>query len=164
MSARVPVYVSASTHTKLQRLAVLAGDESAAIDRLIAHWEQSANSKAAASATAPAANAVGVWHSASGDVLPIGERLEGTDAGKTHYATIEREGIKYAGKVYDSPSAAARAVKEKRGLTGSAATTNGREFWKLRDPRTNRLLPISALRPASRISADELLAEIGAQR
>ena len=158
MSDFVPINVRRPIYEKLQLLAVLTGDESSAIERLIAHWE--AGSPPVEPRREKAAAPVTLWHSPTGDVLPVGETLQGTDGGKVHQATVERDGIRYNGAVYDSPSAAARAVKEARGLKGPSASTNGREFWKLRDPKTNRWIPINALRPAHRLDGDALLDEL----
>jgi hypothetical protein len=156
MSDYVSVNIRRPVFEKLQRLAVLTGDESSAIERLIAHWE--AGSLPAEPKSEKAATAA-LWHSPTGDILPVGTILQGTDDGVVHQAAVERDGIRYNGTVYDSPSAAARAVKEARGLKGPSASTNGREFWKLRDPRTNRWIPINALRPAHRVDGDALLDE-----
>ena len=156
--ATFPVFLESSTYQKLQQLAVLAGSESAAVERLIAHWQStSALSPRPSSAETPS---VAFWRSTAGDVLPVGQKLEAVDGGKIHYASVERTGLRYGTKLYDSPSAAARAVKERRGLTGASASTNGREFWKLRHPDTNRLVPLSALRPVHEIDSEALLAEL----
>jgi hypothetical protein len=158
MSDYVPVKIRRPIFEKLQRLAVLTGDESSAIERLIAHWEAGfPTSEPPREKAVPAAT---LWHSPTGDVLPVGATLQATDGGRVHQATVEHDGIRYNGDVYDSPSAAARAVKEARGLKGPSASTNGREFWKLRDPKTNRWIPINALRPAHRIDGDALLDEL----
>ena len=161
MNDFTPIYVAHATFKKVQKLAILAGSETAAIERLISHWELSA-SCVEPQKSSNAAATVNLWRSPSGDVLKVGERLESSDGGKTHFATVERTGIKYADKIYETPSAAARAVKEKRGLLGTSANTNGRDFWKLRDPNSNRLVPLSALRPTHKIDSDALLAQLEA--
>lgn len=158
----VPIQVKRSVFEKLQRLAVFTGDESSAVEKLILHWENSALAPRASAVHL--ASEVQFWHSPTGDILRVGETLKAWDAGKTHEATVEREGIKYDGTVYDSPSAAARAVKRARGLEGASTNTNGRDFWKLRDPKTNRWVPISSLRPKYRIDADKALDELGTYR
>jgi len=163
MSDFVSLQVRRSVFEKLQRLAVLTGDESSAIEKLISHWERVPSALPRGSPGKPAAE-VELWHSPTGDVLRVGELLQAADAGKTHQAVVERNGIKYNGVLYDSPSAAARAVKHARGLKGSSANTNGRDFWRLRDPKTNRWVPISSLRPAHRFDAEHLIAELDAQK
>lgn len=163
MSDLVNVRVQRQIFEKLQRLAVLTGDESSAIERLISHWESAAPTNSQPRAETPTKE-IQLWHSPSGDVLRVGEILQGKDAGKTHEAIVEGGGIRYKGAIYDSPSAAARAVKRARGLKGPATHTNGRDFWRLRDPKTNRWVSISALRPAHRADADKLLAEFIAQK
>lgn len=162
MSDFVAVQVKRHIYNKLQQLAVLTGDESSAIERLISHWE---NSMPGAVSPRPerVTPEMQFWHSPTGDVLRVGEILQANDGGKTHQAIVERDGIRYPatnGILYDSPSAAARAVKHARGLKGPSASTNGREFWKFRDPKTNRWVPISVLRPSHRINVEELLAKL----
>ena len=151
------ILLDSNTYQKIQRLAVLAGSESAAVDRLIAYWEKSIGPSGDQT---PGEVASSFWRSPTGDLLKVGERLEGIDAGKTHVATVEQTGIRYSGKLYDSPSAAARAVKGKRGLFGPAASTNGRGFWKVRDPKSGRLVSLSTLRPHRGVDADTLLASL----
>jgi hypothetical protein len=161
MSALIPIHLAPATFQKVQRLSILAGSETAAIERLIAHWEDSEAPSLQLMSTDKTA-ATSQWRSPTGDTLRVGERLEARDGGNTHYATVERRGINYDGTIFDSPSAAARAVKEKRGLAGNSASTNGREFWKIRDPSTNRLVPLSALRPFHKVDVDAMFAELEA--
>jgi hypothetical protein len=158
MSDLVSIKIRVPVFEKLQRLAILTGDQSSAIERLIAYWE-------GANAPSPAPHPKDepqpeYWQSPTGDRLRVGEILRGTDLGKPHEALVQRDGIKYGGTVYDSPSAAACAVKHARGLRGKAASTNGREFWRLRDSKTNRWIPISSLRPSHRHTTTEALAEL----
>ena len=155
--ALVPIHLEDDIYKKIQRLAVLAGSESAAIERLVAYWENSVRDTPSRN---PTEELAAFWRSPTGDLLRVGERLEGIDTGKTHFATVEQNGIRFSGKLYDSPSAAARAVKRKRGLIGPAASTNGRDFWKLRDPQSGRLVSLSALRPHRGIDAEALLANL----
>ncbi|MGH9719146.1 MAG: hypothetical protein ACRD8O_02965 [Bryobacteraceae bacterium] len=162
MSDLVSIPLRRPVFHKLQRLAVLTGDVSSAIERLILHWENSAPT--AREPTSIVSSEAQFWQSPTGDVLRVGETLKAWDAGKTHEATVEREGIKYDSTIYDSPSAAARAVKRARGLEGVSTNTNGRDFWKVRDPKSNRWVPISSLRPKYRIDTDRALDELGAYR
>lgn len=162
MSDFVAVQVKRPVYRKLQKLAVLTGDESSAIERLISHWENS-GPDSVHPRSEKVTPEVQLWYSPTGDVLRVGEILQANDGGKTHQAVVERDGIRYPannGVLYDSPSAAARAVKEARGLKGSSASTNGREFWKFRDPKTNRWVPISVLRPSHRVDVEALLAKL----
>lgn len=158
MSEEFTLQVSALTYQKLRKLAVLAGSESAAIERLLAHWERYDVDSQPKAATEVGGSVT--WRSPTGDVLRVGERLEARDGGKAHFATIERSGIRYDRKLYDSPSAAARAVKEKRGLVGPAASTNGRDFWKIRDPSSGRLVSLSEMRPHRGVDVAALFAEL----
>ena len=161
MSDFVSVPLRRAVFEKLEKLAVLTGDESSAVERLIAHWE----SGAARLSSRPRESEpeIQYWHSPTGDVLRIGEVLQASDGGKTHEATVERNGIMYNGTVYDSPSAAARAVKKTRGLSGPSTSTNGRGFWRLRHPHTNRWVPIREFRPAGRVDGAALVAELDAR-
>ena len=162
MSGFVSVQIRRPVYQKLQRLAVLTGDESSAIERLISHWENSTPS-GSQPPDKKAASEVQYWHSSRGDILQVGEILQGTDGRKIHQAIIERDGIRFPinnGILHASLSAAARAVKHARGLKGTSASTDGRKFWKVRDPKTNRWVPISVLRPAHKIDVEKLLAEL----
>lgn len=160
MSVYVSVQVHRAVYDKLRRLAVLTGDENSAIEKLISHWEQSG---LPAGSTGKTAAPVAMWHSPTGDVLPIGEKLQGSYGGETHDAIVEAEGIRYRGKVHSSPTAAAQAVKASKGVTGTSARTNGRGFWRVRDPQTNRWIPISSLRPSPKIDTAAILARFRAK-
>jgi hypothetical protein len=158
MSDRISILLRRPVYEKLQKLAVLIGDESSAVERLIAHWE----SAAVQPSSALGKSEVQYWHSPTGDVLRVGEALQASDNGKIHRATVERDGIRYSGNLYDSPTAAARAVKHARGVRGSSASTNGRGFWRLRHPKTNRWVPIRELRSPVRVDGNALVAELDA--
>jgi hypothetical protein len=101
-----------------------------------------------------------MWRSSTGDELPIGAKLEAKYKGKTYFAVIEPQGMRVGKDLYQSPSAAGRAVKKSVGVTGSSAQTDGRTFWSVRDPSTGRLVSISDLNPRNMIDANELLREI----
>ena len=58
---------------------------------------------------------------ARGVFLPAGMKLRKTLKGKTHYAEIVDEGIKYGSKSFASPSAAA--------CEAAVNTVNGWKFW-----------------------------------
>ncbi len=162
MDDTVPIHVARATYAKLRRLAVLAGSESAAIDRLIAHWEHGQRASAHGD-SAPGGIEGGLWRSPSGDVLPVGTPLEASYGGRIHRATVEPGGIRYEGTLYPSPTAAARAVKKRaRGLVGTSAGTNGRAFWRVRDSKSGRRVPLSRLNPGPPIDSEELLKDIKA--
>jgi hypothetical protein len=152
MSEQVQVQISREIFEKLKRLAEpLVDDPSAVIDRLICHWE-----------AAPPKQARGVgqkastelWRSPRGDVLPVGEPLQGKYKGKIVAAVVARNGIRFEGKIFPTLSAAAIAAKGLSGTKGNAANTNGRSFWSLRDPNTNQWIPISGLRLYKTIDTD----------
>lgn len=158
MNRTVALHVEVPTYQKLQKLAVLAGSESAAINRLLAFWEN--HSENGAPHESAEVGTTATWRSPTGDVLRVGARLEARDGGKSHFATVEQAGIRFDRKLYDSPSAAARAVKEKRGLVGPAANTNGRDFWRLRDPGSGRLVSIRDLKPRRGVDVTNFMAGI----
>jgi hypothetical protein len=166
MESLMPIHVYPNSFKKIQKLALFAGSEAAAVDRLLAYWECD---EQPAPPTLPQSTAitpkppVAIWRSPTGDELRVGEQLEGEDGGETHYALVEQTGIRWPikdGKLYDSPSAAAVAVKNKRGLVGKAASTNGRTFWRVRDPSTGRPVAIRDLRPPRGIDVEALLAQL----
>lgn len=156
MSEQVQIHVRRDVFEKLKRLAEpLVDDTSTVIDRLIRHWEASPPKNARE--TAPEEPAL--WRSSRGDVLPVGAPLQGRYKGKTFAAVIARNGIRFEGKTYATLSAAAVAAKGLAGVKGDAASTNGRDFWALRDASGN-WLPVSSLRPHKSVDADKLLAEL----
>jgi len=156
----VSVPISSSIFARLQRLAVpLVDDTSSVIEKLIAHWESHPPDSKAPNDPASAAKS-DVWRSPRGDTLPVGATLQAEYLGKTFRATVEKKGIRFGGKVYDSPSAAGVAAKGQLGRTGRAASTDGRTFWKIQDPASGRWVAISTLRPAQHIDTDALLADL----
>jgi hypothetical protein len=157
MTAKVSISVSPETDAKLRRLSILAGSVDAALSRLIDYWEQG-NSLPN---PAPKKEQV-MWRSASGDTLPVGVQLEGTYRGKTYFAKVEKAGIRFGKELFGSPSAAAIAVKNACGISGKAANTDGRAFWKLRNGENGQLVSISALHASATIDTEKLLAELEA--
>jgi hypothetical protein len=143
---------------RLQKLAVpLVDDVNAVLDRLLMHWESSRPSapivtpKAQASVTSSAAtllsrNAHEVWICSRGEALPIGAELRADYLGKTYRAKVTSLGIEFNGKHYDNPSSAGIAVKNGAGTRGSAASTNGWEFWEILEPDGKRWISIDAVR------------------
>lgn len=161
MKEQVSISVSKALFERLQKIAVPFVDTpEIVIQRLLDHWdshvtEQPRPSKVRSVATSE------TWKSSRGDVLPVGTTLKSTYLGNSFVAQVERGGIRFQDKLYDNLSPAAIAAKNIAGTTGKAASTNGRDFWKLQDPITSQWIPVSALRPNHhRISADELLAEL----
>ena len=160
MSEQIPVPVSRPIFERLQKLAVpLVDNPSTVIERLLDHWEANPP-KAVNSRASGTSKPTLFWRSPRGDVLPVGIDLQGTYLGKTFHATVERNGIKFGGKVYDNPSAAGVAAKNQVGTKGDAASTNGRDFWRLREPETGRWVPISSVNSRDKAIAEKLLAEL----
>lgn len=157
MSEQIQIYVRHEVFEKLKRLAEpLVDDTSTVIDRLVRHWETNPPKNVRESAP----EAAELWRSSRGDVLPVGAPLQGRYKGKTFAAVVARNGIRFEGKVFPTLSAAAVAAKGLAGTKGDAASTNGRDFWTLRDPNGDHWVPISTLRPHKPVDANKLLAEL----
>lgn len=160
MSDLVTVAISKPVFERLQGLAApLVDTTDTVIERLLDFWENRPTQKIAPVHSNPTATPV-LWKSSRGDVLPVGTELRGTYLGETFTAHVERGGIQLHGRLYDNLSRAAIAAKNFAGTEGKAASTNGRDFWKLQDPTSGRWVPVSVLRPSHRINSDELLAEL----
>jgi hypothetical protein len=160
MSDQIDVPISSKVFARLQRLAVpLVDDTNSVIEKLIDHWEANPPS-ASATPQSNGKSTAEVWRSPRGDVLPVGAPLQAEYLGKTFRATVDKKGIRFSGKVYGNLSAAGVAAKGQLGREGRAASTNGRDFWKIQDPVSEQWLPITSLRPSHRIDADALLAEL----
>jgi hypothetical protein len=162
MQTLVAVYVSADTATKLEKLALIGGSVGQVIERLLAHWQSTgyAPDRVPSSATAPRQ---AMWKTPNGDLLPVGEPLVATYKGKEFSAEIESSGLRFQGRLYPNPTAAGRAVKHTLGVTGPAASTDGRTFWKLLDPSTGRYVSIAQLNPGEPIDTAKILAELKAK-
>ncbi|MHB9020587.1 MAG: hypothetical protein ACYC3A_01980 [Halothiobacillus sp.] len=161
MSDLINVPISSSVFTRLQRLAIpLVDDTSSVIEKLIGHWEANPPNISTSGVPAAAAPKVEFWRSPRGDILPLGASLKAEYLGKTFRATVEKKGIIFDGKVYDSPSPAGVAAKGQLGRTGRAASTDGRKFWKIQDPTSGRWVSIASLCPAQKIDTNALLAEL----
>ena len=160
MSDLISVPVSPRVFTRLQRMAVpLVDDSSAVIERLLDHWE--ANPPAPSVSPLVAAKvATEMWRSPRGDVLPVGTPLQAGYLGKTFRASVEKNGIRFNGKLYRNLTAAGVAAKGQLGRKGRTASTNGRDFWKFQEPATEQWIPITTLRPSHRIDTEALLAEL----
>jgi hypothetical protein len=157
MSDLVSIPISKAVFERLQKLAIpLVDNPSTVIERLIGFWEARSGKglpagKAGASEdelTRP----VKLWRSTRGDTLPVGAALRGQYMDKTYDAVVEADGIRFNGKLYANPTAAAVAEKNIAGTTGLAANTNGRDFWKVRDPDTGQWIAISSLRMLSELA------------
>lgn len=148
MPDQIDVPISSKVFARLQRLAVpLVDDTNSVIEKLIDHWEASPP-RANAAPLAIEKSTAEVWRSPRGDVLPVGAPLQAEYLGIVFRAMVEKNGIRFAGKLYKNPSAAGVAAKGQLGREGRAASTNGRDFWKIQDPVSEQWLPITALRPS----------------
>lgn len=160
MSEHVKVVISKPVFERLQKHAApLVDTTDNVIERLLDFWEKRPKETKPTKQSNLVATPQ-LWKSSRGDALPVGKELRGTYLGKSYVAVVERGGIRFNGKLYDNLSPAAIAAKHLAGTTGKAASTNGRDFWKFRDPATSQWVPVSVLRPSHQISASELLAEL----
>lgn len=161
MSESISVPISSSVFARLQRLAVpLIDDTSSVIEKLIDHWEANLPAGSAPNVPAVVPTKPEFWRSPRGDTLPVGAILQAEYLGETFHATVEKKGIRFDGKIYDSPSPAGAAAKGQLGRTGRAASTDGRTFWKIQDPGTGRWVSIASLRPSRYIDSEALLSEL----
>jgi len=71
---------------------------------------------------------------ASGMTLPDGAKLRSRYRAKFFLATVEEAKICFAGRKYDSPSGAARAVLAQQRVRGAAGNVNGWKFWEMECP------------------------------
>lgn len=159
MTDLVSIPVRPAVAARLEKLALIAGSVSEAVERLLLHWEAS-SPLGASTAPRPSSQPQGMWRSSEGDLLPLGETLEANYKGRTYTATVERGGIRYAGQLHDTPTAAGRAVKRAAGTKGTATSTNGRTFWKLRNPATGKLVSIAELNPGQPIDVQRVLEDL----
>jgi len=160
--------ISSEVFARLQRLAVpLVDDTNSVIEKLIAHWEANPpvpNAIRGPARTPPAPNleaTVAMWRSKQGDVVPVGTPLRARYCGKTFNATVEKHGIRFEGKLFESLSAAGFAAKKTLKRSDDAAQTNGRTFWELQDLTSERWVPVKALRPDPPVDVDALFAGNG---
>ena len=162
MEDLVPIYVSTNTASRLEKLALIGGSVGTVIERLLVHWQTTA---AAPSAPQQSNDALAqeMWKTPHGDLLPVGQQLVATYKGQRFVADIEHGGLRLLGRLYPSPSAAGKAVKESLKVTGSAAITDGRTFWKLQDPTTGGYVSIANLHPGEPIDTAKILAELRAR-
>lgn len=143
----IQIAVSESVYTRLQTIArpFIDTTPGMVIERLLDERQPRA-------VVVEAANHLSLFHSATfetkqgltwpynGHAFPVGSELFKEYKGQEFWAKIVEKGIEYDGKVYKSPTAAAKAVKNAWGITGSAAEVNGKQFWEIRVPGSSRFI------------------------
>lgn len=67
-------------------------------------------------------------------------------------AKVTSEGIEFDGEVFDNPSSAGIHAKKLAGAEGSAASTNGWEFWEYYDSETNSWVLIDTFRKRQNVN------------
>lgn len=77
--------------------------------------------------------------------LPIGLKLFANYKKKLIEAEVNEYGIFCEGHTYQSPTAAAVAVKIKRGMTEQNSQSNGWLFWRYRNP-SGKAVPLDLMR------------------
>ena len=124
---------------RMQALArPLVDDASSVIRRLL----ETASSEVASS-TAPSPRFLVLTR---GERLKVGTRLRATFRRQEVEATVTAAGIEFNGELYPSPSAAARAVKEQRGVRTTASHANGWWFWSYFDESQGCFKPLNLIR------------------
>ncbi len=120
-SSQVPLSIDADLFAELQGMAEpLVDDVSSVIRRLLLATEPS---------RVPGRVERTWFRTSRGDLLEVGLQLRAVFQGRAFDAVITEGGIEFDGRTYDTPSAAARAVKLSLGLPLQAAQSNGWEFW-----------------------------------
>ena len=164
MPEQIYMPISSNLFVRIQRLTIPpVFDSSPVIEMLIDHWEADTANNRVISTPLAVPTKPNVWRSPRGDSLPVGATLQAQYLRKTFCAKVEKNGILFAGKLYDSLSAASVAVKQTLGRIGRAASTDGRKFWKIQDPNSNRWTSISSSRPIAPVvylDVEAMLAEI----
>lgn len=156
----VEITISKSVFERLQRLASpLVDTTDSILERLLDCWDTSGTAK-----VTPSKNSVAEpklqWKSSRGLLLPVGTELQGHYKKKTFIALVERDGIRFNGKLYGDLSPAAIAAKTLAGATGTAASESGPRFWRFQHPITGVWQRVETLDRSNRIDPDELLAEL----
>lgn len=80
----------------------------------------------------PHAKRTEYFETSRGVLLPVGLELRASYRGSSPRATVTAKGIRYNDKVYEDPSAAARAAKIDAGASEAASSTNGWVFWMIK--------------------------------
>lgn len=92
-----------------------------------------------------------VYVTSRGVHLPVGRlqatyRRRGSSKAHRFEAAVTPRGIEFDGEVFDDPSPASIRAKELAGAKGSAASTNGWEFWEYFDERKRKWICIDVFR------------------
>jgi hypothetical protein len=146
------VKVSSSTFEELGKIAALSNiGMGEVVASLLKYWQNSKPSSSGvgdpdASSPFNFEGGVQLWRSSRGEMLPCSLRLRAAYLGKTYKATVTPGGIEFNGKLHDSPSSAAVAVKTLAGKSGTSASTNGWEFWEALDPKTEQWISIKEMK------------------
>src|SRR5438552_4622106 len=143
----VKVSLPFKTHQALQKLAALTGsDMGGVIAKLVDYWQEATPQSPAETSPLGMPSLVQLWRSPRGEMFPIGLELRAVYMGKKYSAKVTSKGIEFNDQTYDSPSAAAIAVKEAAGKRGAGANTNGWEFWEMWESKSKQWLSIQALK------------------
>jgi hypothetical protein len=146
----VQVSIKKEVFENLKRLAEpLVDDTNTVIERLINHWESCPPTLETKIASIKLPKPPTPWRSTRGERFPVGAKLRAPYLHHTFEAIVTPRGIEFDGKAYNNPSSAGIAAKESIGTTGSAANTNGWNFWEMLEPTTGRWVSINTLRVKS---------------
>ena len=83
--------------------------------------------------------------------MPLGSlqatyKRRGSSRTNRFEAKVTPRGIEFDGQVFDDPSPAGIRAKELAGAEGSAASTNGWEFWEYFDDQKGKWISIDVFR------------------
>lgn len=157
MSQFVQIEISQGVFDRLQMLAKPLVDTSdSVIARLLdfrdAHVTESTEvaTKSADNNVRPSEAAIRFYATSRDSRIPLGKlrAIYGLRGQKKHelFADVTAKGIKFQDKLYDNLSSAGTAAKESVGAVGSAARTNGWDFWKYFDNAKEKWVSVDAFR------------------
>ena len=147
----VEVSLPSKTYFALKKVGALTGAEIGdVIAKFVDYWQDSNGEEAEQESPLGMSSLVQLWRSPRGEMFPVGLKLRAQYVGKTYNAKVTNQGIEFDGKKYDSPSAAAIAVKETAGKVGAGANTNGWQFWEMWDAKVMTWVSIQGLKDGNK--------------
>lgn len=153
MSDSVQIEVSGDVFERLQALAKPFVDTPNSVIRRLLEQERSPGKQALSNpANKPNPTPAKQGYVTSRGVrLPLGSlqatyRRRGSSRTNRFEAEVTLRGIEFDGQVFDDPSPAGIRAKELAGAEGSAASTNGWEFWEYFDDQKGKWISIDVFR------------------
>ena len=153
MSESVQIEVAQDVFERLQALAKPFVDTpSSVIRRLLDQATKDEKQLVSSSPSTPNSTAATQAYVTSRGVrLPLGSlqatyKRRGSSRTNRFEAKVTARGIEFDGQVFDDPSPAGIRAKELAGAEGSAASTNGWEFWEYFDDQKGKWISIDVFR------------------